>query len=98
MKRLVFPYSTEHALATYYIIMPSEVSANLARYDGIKYGYSTKEAKDLFDFYLKTRREGFGQEVRRRIMLGNLCLISRILRCLLSEGTKNKDIDKTKFR
>jgi len=68
------PYSTDQALAAYYIIMPSEVSANLARYDGIKYGYATKEAKDLFDFYLKTRREGLGLEVRRRVMLGTYAL------------------------
>ncbi len=68
------PYSTDHSLATYYIIMPSEVSANLARYDGIKYGHFSKTAKDLFDFYLKSRREGFGQETRRRIMLGTYTL------------------------
>jgi aspartyl-tRNA(Asn)/glutamyl-tRNA(Gln) amidotransferase subunit A len=74
IKEISLPYSTDHALATYYIIMPSEVSANLARYDGIKYGYSTKEAKDLFDFYLKTRKEGLGQEVKRRIMLGTYAL------------------------
>jgi len=74
IKEISLPYSTSHALAAYYIIMPSEVSANMARYDGIKYGYSTKETKDLFDFYLKTRREGLGQEVRRRIMLGTYAL------------------------
>ena len=74
IKEISLPYSTDHALATYYIIMPSEVSANLARYDGIKYGYSAKESADLFDFYLRTRREGFGLEVRRRIMLGTYTL------------------------
>jgi aspartyl-tRNA(Asn)/glutamyl-tRNA(Gln) amidotransferase subunit A len=74
VEEISLPYSTDQALATYYIIMPSEVSANLARYDGIKYGYSVTGAKDLFDFYLKTRREGFGQEVRRRIMLGTYAL------------------------
>jgi aspartyl-tRNA(Asn)/glutamyl-tRNA(Gln) amidotransferase subunit A len=74
IEEVSLPYSTDHSLATYYIIMPSEVSANLARYDGIKYGYFTKEAKDLFDFYLKSRREGLGLEVRRRIMLGTYAL------------------------
>lgn len=74
IEEISLPYCTSHALATYYIIMPSEVSANMARYDGIKYGYSVKEAKDLFDFYLKTRREGLGQEVRRRIILGTYAL------------------------
>jgi aspartyl-tRNA(Asn)/glutamyl-tRNA(Gln) amidotransferase subunit A len=68
------PYSTSISLATYYIIMPSEASANLTRYDGIKYGHFTKEEEDLFDFYLKSRKEGFGQEVKRRIMLGTYAL------------------------
>ncbi len=74
VEEISLPYSTDCSLATYYIIMPSEVSANLARYDGIKYGHSTKKANDLFDFYLKSRREGFGQEARRRIMLGTYAL------------------------
>ena len=67
--------STSYALACYYIIMPAEVSANLARYDGIKYGYSKPE-RDLFESYLATRHEGFGKEVRRRIMLGTYVLSS----------------------
>jgi len=74
VEEVSLPYSTDHSLATYYIIMSSEVSANLARYDGIKYGHFSKTAKDLFDFYLKSRREGFGQETRRRIMLGTYTL------------------------
>jgi aspartyl-tRNA(Asn)/glutamyl-tRNA(Gln) amidotransferase subunit A len=74
IEEVSLPYSTSHSLATYYIIMPSEASANLARYDGIKYGHFTKKGEDLFDFYLKSRREGFGQEVRRRIMLGTYAL------------------------
>ncbi len=57
------------ALAVYYILMPAEVSSNLARFDGVKYGIH-KDGKDLLDDYLQTRREGFGKEVRRRIMLG----------------------------
>ena len=64
---------TPYALAAYYIINPSEASANLARYDGIKYGFSKKE-KSLIDVYLKTRGQGFGPEVRRRIMLGTYAL------------------------
>ncbi|MBZ9569810.1 Asp-tRNA(Asn)/Glu-tRNA(Gln) amidotransferase subunit GatA [Patescibacteria group bacterium] len=79
IKEVSLPYSTEHALATYYIIMPSEVSANLARYDGIKYGLSKiknqkSNIKNLLDVYLKSRAEGFGEEVRRRIMLGTYAL------------------------
>jgi len=65
---------TEYALPCYYIIAPSEASANLARYDGIKYGYSTKKAKDLMEVYLKSKEEGFGAEVRRRVMLGSYVL------------------------
>ena len=65
---------TEYALATYCIIMFAEASANLARYDGIKYGFSKKDVKDLFQLYLKSRGEGFGDEVRRRIMLGTYIL------------------------
>lgn len=64
---------TEYALPIYYIIMPSEASANLARYDGIKYGLS-KSSKDLLGVYLKSRADGFGDEVKRRIMLGTYAL------------------------
>ena len=64
---------TEYALASYYIIMPAEASANLARYDGIKYGLS-EEAEKLLMVYLRTRQKGFGDEVRRRIMLGTYTL------------------------
>jgi len=69
----------EYALSCYYIIAPSEASANLARYDGIKYGYHKAqdggyEEQDLLDVYLKSRGEGFGEEVRRRIMLGTYAL------------------------
>ncbi|MFH1714467.1 MAG: Asp-tRNA(Asn)/Glu-tRNA(Gln) amidotransferase subunit GatA [Candidatus Nealsonbacteria bacterium] len=67
---------TDYALSAYYIINPSEASANLARYDGIKYGFSEKNAKNLLEGYLKTRGKGFGPEVRRRIMLGTYSLSS----------------------
>ncbi|MBM3257908.1 MAG: Asp-tRNA(Asn)/Glu-tRNA(Gln) amidotransferase subunit GatA, partial [Candidatus Nealsonbacteria bacterium] len=67
---------TDYAIATYYIIMPCEISANLARYDGIKYGYQNKEAGDLMQVYLKSRGKGLGDEVRRRIILGTYALSS----------------------
>ncbi len=67
---------TKYALAAYYIIAPAEASANLARYDGIKYGYSVTGAADMLDGYFKTREQGFGPEVKRRIMLGTYALSS----------------------
>jgi aspartyl-tRNA(Asn)/glutamyl-tRNA(Gln) amidotransferase subunit A len=65
---------TSYALAVYYIIAPSEASANLARYDGVKYGYSAREADSMWDALEKTRQHGFGPEVKRRIMLGTYAL------------------------
>ncbi len=68
--------STKYAVADYYIIAPAEASANLARFDGVKYGYRSKEAKNLGQIYELTRTEGFGNEVKRRIMLGTYVLSS----------------------
>jgi aspartyl-tRNA(Asn)/glutamyl-tRNA(Gln) amidotransferase subunit A len=67
---------TEYGLASYYIIAPAECSSNLARYDGVKYGYSAPDANSLWDGYFKTRERGFGPEVKRRIMLGTYALSS----------------------
>ena len=66
--------STKYALAVYYIIAPSEASANLARYDGVKYGFSASDATSMWDAMEKTRQYGFGPEVKRRIMLGTYAL------------------------
>ena len=66
--------STKYALACYYIIAPSECSANLARYDGVKYGYSYQQSEDMWGAMEQTRRHGFGPEVTRRIMLGTFAL------------------------
>jgi aspartyl-tRNA(Asn)/glutamyl-tRNA(Gln) amidotransferase subunit A len=63
-----------YGLPTYYIIAPSEASANLARYDGVKYGFRTPDSENLLDMYAKTRAEGFGSEVKRRIMIGTYAL------------------------
>ncbi len=65
---------TPYALAVYYIIAPSEASANLARYDGVKYGFSCQDADSMWDAMEKTRQYGFGAEVKRRIMLGTYAL------------------------
>ncbi len=66
--------TTRYALACYYIIAPSECSANLARYDGVKYGYSFQDTEDMWEAMEQTRRIGFGLEVKRRIMLGAYAL------------------------
>jgi aspartyl-tRNA(Asn)/glutamyl-tRNA(Gln) amidotransferase subunit A len=63
-----------YSLPIYYIIMPAEASTNLARFDGMRYGFRDKGAKDLFDMYAKSRGQGFGREVRRRILLGTYIL------------------------
>ena len=67
---------TEYGVSAYYVIAPSEASSNLARYDGVKYGYRTAEYADLLDMYTKTRAEAFGDEVQRRIMIGTYALSS----------------------
>ena len=68
--------STDYALNAYYIISSAEASSNLARYDGVKYGYRAKDYDGLIEMYEKTRSEGFGDEVKRRIMLGTFVLSS----------------------
>ena len=66
--------NTQYAIATYYIIAPAEASSNLARYDGVKYGYRSEAHQDLQTMYKHTRSKGFGEEVKRRIMLGTYAL------------------------
>jgi len=68
--------NTKYDIATYYIIATAEAATNLARYDGIRYGNRAKEAKNIQELYFKTRSEGFGEEVKRRILLGNFVLSS----------------------
>jgi len=69
VKEISLP-NTKYALSCYYIIMPVEVASNLGRYDGVKYGFRASDAKTLVETYFKTRSEGFGVEVKRRIILG----------------------------
>jgi len=67
---------TDYGLAAYYIIAPAECSSNLARFDGVRYGHFTPDTENVTDQYLRTRRHGFGTEVRRRVMLGTYALSS----------------------
>ena len=66
----------DHALAAYYVISSAEASSNLARFDGVRYGYRTNDFEDITELYKKSRSEGFGAEVKRRIMLGTFALSS----------------------
>ncbi len=68
--------NTEYAISTYYIVAPAEASSNLARYDAVKYGFRAPNPKDLEDMYKRSRSEGFGAEVKRRIMIGTYVLSS----------------------
>ncbi len=67
---------TKYAIADYYIIAPAEASSNLARFDGVRYGYRVPDPEDLLDMYRRTRSVGFGEEVKRRIMIGTYALSS----------------------
>jgi len=66
--------NTRLALPAYYVIAPAEASSNLSRFDGVRYGYRAKSYRDLADMYCRTRAEGFGAEVRRRILIGTYVL------------------------
>lgn len=89
--------NTEYALPAYYIISPSEASANLARFDGIKYGYSFGKGKNLMDVYLETRGKGFGPEVRRRIMIGTYALSSGYYEAYYLRAQKVRNLIKKDF-
>jgi aspartyl-tRNA(Asn)/glutamyl-tRNA(Gln) amidotransferase subunit A len=75
VERVHLPHAP-HALSAYYVLAPAEASSNLARYDGVRYGLRAAGATDLLDMYTRTRHDGFGPEVRRRIMLGTYALSS----------------------
>lgn len=90
------PHS-KYALATYYLLSSSEASANLARFDGIRYGYRTDNADNLIDLYKQTRAEGFGNEVKRRIMLGTFALSSGYYDAYYKKAQKVRTLIKKDF-
>jgi aspartyl-tRNA(Asn)/glutamyl-tRNA(Gln) amidotransferase subunit A len=87
----------EYAIPTYYIIACAEACSNLSRYDGIKYGLRAEGAEDLIDLYCKTRSEGFGMEVKRRIMLGNFVLSSGYYDAYYKKALQAKGLIKKAF-
>ncbi|MBF0291112.1 MAG: Asp-tRNA(Asn)/Glu-tRNA(Gln) amidotransferase subunit GatA, partial [Nitrospinae bacterium] len=82
---------------TYYVLAPAEASANLARFDGVRYGYRTPSATGLTDMYTKSRSEGFGQEVKRRIMLGTYALSSGYYDAYYIKAQKVRTLIKNDF-
>jgi aspartyl-tRNA(Asn)/glutamyl-tRNA(Gln) amidotransferase subunit A len=76
IREVSMPFTSEYAVAAYYIIATAECSSNLARYDGVRYGHRSTNASNAIDLYFKSRAEGFGEEVKRRIILGTYVLSS----------------------
>ena len=87
----------EYAIPAYYVIASAEASSNLARFDGVKYGYRTEEYEGLHNMYKKTRSEGFGPEVKRRIMLGSFVLSSGYYDAYYLKALRTKALIKQEF-
>ena len=88
---------TKYALPTYYIVAPAEASSNLARYDGVRYGYRSQKGKDLIEMYENTRSEGFGDEVKRRILIGTYVLSSGYYDAYYLKAQKVRQLIKKDF-
>ena len=96
IKHISLPH-TKYALPTYYIIAPAEASSNLARYDGVKYGFRVRDAKSLDDMYELTRSEGFGKEVKRRILIGTYVLSAGYYDAYYLKAQKVRKLIKSDF-
>jgi len=88
---------TDHGLAVYYVLAPSEASSNLSRFDGVRYGRRAKDAKNLLELYEKSRGEGFGPEVKRRIMIGTYALSSGYYDAYYAKAQKVRTLVKQDF-
>ena len=88
---------TDYAMSVYYIIAPAEASANLARFDGVRYGHRSAEAKDVYSLYVKSRSEGFGPEVKRRIIMGTYVLSSGYYDAYYGKAQKVRTLIKRDF-
>jgi len=97
VKQISLPMS-QYALSVYYILASSEASSNLARFDGIRYGYRAKDFEDIIDLYVKSRSQGFGNEVKRRIMLGTYALSSGYYDAYYKKALKVKTLIINEFK
>lgn len=96
IREVSLPY-TKYCIATYYILVTAEASSNLARYDGARYGYRSSNATDLTSMYVKSRSEGFGSEVKRRIMLGTYVLSAGYYDAYYRKGQKVRRLIRDDF-
>lgn len=96
IEEISLPHSS-YGIAVYYLIATAEASSNLARYDGVKYGYRAENVKDLKQLYIKTKKEGFGEEVKRRIMLGTFSLASGYYDAYYKKASKVRTLIKNDF-
>ncbi|WP_456300427.1 Asp-tRNA(Asn)/Glu-tRNA(Gln) amidotransferase subunit GatA [Tepidibacter aestuarii] len=96
VKEVSLPH-TDSAIATYYVLAPSEASSNLARFDGIRYGYRAEGYESLEELYTKTRTEGFGDEVKRRIMIGTYALSAGYYDAYYKKALKVRTLIKQDF-
>ncbi|MCD6221019.1 aspartyl/glutamyl-tRNA amidotransferase subunit A, partial [bacterium] len=97
LEKISLPH-TEYGIAVYYIIATAEASSNLARFDGVKYGYRSSNYTNLVDMYKKTRGEGFGKEVKRRIILGTYVLSAGYYDAYYLKGQKVRTLIKKDFK
>lgn len=88
---------TKYAISTYYVIAPAEASSNLARYDGVRYGHRAKDTKNIEELYSKSRTEGFGDEVKRRIMIGTYVLNAGYFQAYFKKAQKVRQLIKRDF-
>jgi len=96
IEELSLPH-TDYAIATYYILATAEASSNLARYDGTRYGFRSEGALDLSEMYCQTRSQGFGEEVKRRIMLGTYVLSAGYYEAYYRKAQKVRTLIKRDF-
>ncbi len=96
IEKISLPH-TEYNIPTYYILVTAEASSNLARYDGARYGYRSPKAKSLYEMYVKSRSEGFGPEVKRRIMLGTYVLSAGYYEAYYRKAQKVRRLIKEDF-